>query len=346
MESREELKLTSFTKGGGCGCKIPPSALSEILRDQHALVENGLLVGNSERDDAAVYDLGNDLCLISTTDFFTPIVDDPYDFGRVAAANSISDIYAMGGKPILALSILAWPTEKLPTEVAAEVIRGARAVCSEAGISIAGGHSIENPEPVFGLAVNGIVERSKIKRNNSVQEGDVLILTKALGSGILSTAMKRGLLTKEQTQSLVGELVKLNKVGEKLGDLDGVHAMTDVTGFGLIGHLLEMLGDGSYSARIDYNSVPLMLGVKELAGQFVYADNTMRNWKAYNERVNGVAGESLLTLCDPQTNGGLLIAVAPEKLEEIEWVFKREGQYYKVIGSLGPYDTSTIVIEY
>ncbi len=345
MESKEEVKLTSFTKGGGCGCKIPPAALSEILKDQHALVENGLLVGNSEGDDAAVYDLGNDLCLISTTDFFTPIVDDPYDFGRVAAANSISDIYAMGGKPILALSLLAWPTEKLPTEVAAEVIRGARAVCAEAGISIAGGHSIENPEPVFGLAVNGIVERSKIKRNNSVEEGDILILTKALGSGILSTAMKRGLLTKDQTQSLVGELVKLNKIGEKLGDLEGVHAMTDVTGFGLIGHLLEMVGDKSLSAQIKYNAVPLMDSVKELAGQFVYADNTMRNWKAYNERVNGVAGESLLTLCDPQTNGGLLIAVAPEELDAVESLFINEEHFFKVIGSITSFTTSSITIE-
>ena len=345
MESKEEVKLTSFTKGGGCGCKIPPAALSEILNDQHALVENGLLVGNSEGDDAAVYNLGNDLCLISTTDFFTPIVDDPYDFGRVAAANSISDIYAMGGKPILALSLLAWPTEKLPPEVAAEVIRGARAVCVEAGISIAGGHSIENPEPVFGLAVNGIVERSKIKRNNSVEEGDILILTKALGSGILSTAMKRGLLIKDQTQSLVGELVKLNKIGEKLGDLEGVHAMTDVTGFGLIGHLLEMVGDKSLSAQINYNAVPLMPGVKELAGQFVYADNAMRNWKAYNERVNGVAGESLLTLCDPQTNGGLLIAVAPEELDAVESLFINEEHFYKVIGSITSFTTSSIMIE-
>ena len=344
MENKVEVKLTGFTKGGGCGCKIPPAALSEILNDQHAALDNGLIVGNSEGDDAAVFDLGNDLCLISTTDFFTPIVDDPYDFGRVAAANSISDIYAMGGKPILALSILAWPTEKLPTDVAAEVIRGARSVCSEAGISIAGGHSIENPEPVFGLAVNGIVGRSKIKRNHTVQKGDVLILTKPLGSGILSTAMKRGMLTNERIQSLVEELVRLNKIGEKLGEFEGIHAMTDVTGFGLIGHLLEMLGNEEYSAIIDYNSVPLMKDVKELAGQFVYADNTMRNWKAYNERVSGVVGESLLTLCDPQTNGGLLIALAGDQLVKIEEFLTKEEQFYKVIGSILTFEGAPIVI--
>jgi selenide,water dikinase len=345
MNDKMEIRLTDYTKGGGCGCKIPPAELSEILRGQKTSNEFGLLVGNSAGDDAAVVELGDAYCLISTTDFFTPIVDDPFDFGRIAAANSISDIYAMGGKPILALSILAWPTEKLPAAIAAEVLRGARAVCAEAGIAIGGGHSIENPEPVFGLAVNGIIERSKIKRNNTVQEGDVLILTKPLGSGVLSTAMKRNLLTNEQVAYLVEQLVLLNHIGAQLSAFEEVHAMTDVTGFGLIGHLLEMVNRSGLTAKIDYAAVPLLDGVQELTDQFVYADNTMRNWKAYNTQVSGVAGGSLLTLCDPQTNGGLLLAVSSTELKTIEAFLKAEGQFYSVIGSITAHQGFSIVIE-
>jgi selenide,water dikinase len=344
MNDKMEIRLTAYTKGGGCGCKIPPAALSEILKGQHAQNNNGLIVGNSVGDDAAVFALDDDLCLVSTTDFFTPIVDDPYDYGRIAAANSISDVYAMGGSPILALSILAWPTEKLSTEIAAEVLRGARAVCAEAGIAIAGGHSIENPEPIFGLAVSGLVSKKNIKRNNSVQIGDILMLTKPLGSGILTTAMKRELLTPNQIDMLVNELVKLNKIGQQLAELDAVHAMTDVTGFGLIGHLLEMLSSGDVTAKINYADVPLMEGVRDLAGQFVYADNTMRNWKAYNDKVSGVSGESLLTLCDPQTNGGLLIAVDPAFLDELKQLMTNDGQFYKVIGEIEGLGEKTIVI--
>lgn len=339
-----EIKLTSLTKGGGCGCKIPPAALKEILKGHEVIDNFGLIVGNSSSDDAAVFDLGNGDCLISTTDFFTPIVDDPYDFGRIAAANAISDVYAMGGRPIMALSILAWPTEKIPAEIASEVIRGARKVCEDAGIAIGGGHSIENPEPVFGLAVNGLINRQKIKRNDTIQIGDILILTKPIGSGILTTAMKRGMLSEEQKEYLTGELVRTNKIGLELSAMDTVHAMTDVTGFGLIGHLLEMIGSKDAAVRLNYSNIPLMNGVKDLAAQFVYADNTMRNWKAFNERVEGVNGESLLTLCDPQTNGGLLIAIDPEGIEEVVQCLTANGQFHACIGEIVKREQKEIIV--
>ena len=342
MENK--IRLTEFTKGGGCGCKIPPAALSEILEGQHTSNEFGLIVGNSGGDDAAVIELENGMCLVSTTDFFTPIVDDAYDFGRIAAANSISDIYAMGGKPILALSILAWPTDKLPTSLASEVLKGARAVCAEAGIAIGGGHSIENPEPVFGLAVNGIVERDRIKTNQSAKVGNQLLITKPLGSGILTTAMKRGILEPGLLNELISNLVKLNKIGRKLSELSAVTAMTDVTGFGLIGHLIEMTNGNGLSAKINYSTVPLMNGVKELASKMVYADNTMRNWKAYSEKVDGISGESLLTLCDPQTNGGLLIAVDSDSLEEVKNLLNAEGHFFAHIGRLDEWEGKPIYI--
>lgn len=341
----EPVNLTEFTKGGGCGCKIPPSALAEIIGDQTSSTEFGLLVGNSGGDDAAVWKLDEENCIVSTTDFFTPIVDDPYDFGRIAAANSISDVYAMGGRPIMALSILAWPTEKLSSSIAAEVLRGARTVCAEAGISIGGGHSIENPEPVFGLAVTGLVSEKRVKKNNSVKVGDVLILTKPLGSGILSTAMKRKMLSDSEIANFVTELVKLNSIGEKLSLIHGVNAMTDVTGFGLIGHLIEMTRTQELSALVNYKNVPLLDGVRELAAQFVYADNTMRNWKAFNELVEGVVGESLLTLCDPQTNGGLLISVEKGQLEEVKKLLNDNDQFFAEIGEIVPRMEKQIVIK-
>lgn len=334
MELEDNIKLTAFTKGGGCGCKIPPAALKEILHGQLSSNEFGLLVGNSLGDDAAVIAISDTLCLVSTTDFFTPIVDDAYDFGRIAAANSISDIYAMGGKPILALSILAWPTDKLPNAIASEVIRGARAVCEEAGIAIGGGHSIENPEPIFGLAVNGIIEKERIKTNASAQVGDKLILTKPIGSGILSSALKRGMLDANLATEFIDQLTKLNKIGRELSAFSSVHAMTDVTGFGVIGHLLEMVNGNTLTAQLDYNAIPLMNGVKQLASQMIYPDNTMRNWKAYSEFVEGISGESLLTLCDPQTNGGLLLAVDSANLEEIHALFHQENHFFVEIGSI------------
>lgn len=343
--SADSIKLTKYTKGGGCGCKIPPAALSEILEGHRSSREFGLIAGNSSGEDAAVFDLGEGKYLLSTTDFFTPIVDDPFDFGRIAAANSISDIYAMGGKPIMALSILAWPTDKLPSSIASEVIRGARSVCDEVGIAIGGGHSIENPEPVFGLSVNGIVDKDHLKRNDQVRENDVLVITKPLGSGILTTAMKRDLLSPGQSQYLVNEMVKVNRIGQKLSQMDAVHAMTDVTGFGLIGHLLEMTETSGLMAEIEYEKIPLMDGVKDFTAQFIYADNTMRNWKAFNHKVNGINGESLLTLCDPQTNGGLLLAVDAVKIDELEDFMKSEEQFYAIIGEVKKRDGYQIIVK-
>jgi selenide,water dikinase len=334
MEINETIRLTEFTKGGGCGCKLPPAALREILSNQHSSDEFGLIVGNSKGDDAAVWDMGNDSFLVSTTDFFTPIVDDPYDFGRIAAANSISDVYAMGGTPVMALSILGWPTDKLPNEIAAQVLKGARDLCASVGIAIGGGHSIENPEPIFGLAVNGIVAKKNLKRNHSAKAGDILILTKPIGSGILSAAMKRGLLSEELKTELVQQLVQLNKIGENLGKLEEVHAMTDVTGFGLIGHTIEMAEGSGLSAQLAYHEVPLMNGVSTYASQMIYPDNTMRNWKEFSEKVVGISGESLLTLCDPQTNGGLLIAVDKDGVNNVIDLLKNENHFFQQIGVL------------
>ena len=310
------IKLTSYTKGGGCGCKIPPAQLSELLTGITKESSGKLLVGNSSADDAAVYNLDNDLCLISTTDFFTPIVDDPYDFGRIAAANAISDVYAMGGKPLLALSIIAWPTQ-LPISIASQVISGANEICTQAGISIVGGHSIENPEPIFGLSVNGTVSKTQIKKNNTAHENDLIFMTKAIGTGILSAALKRNLLGDPDEKSMIESMCQLNKIGEALGKIAEVTAMTDITGFGLLGHLTEMTDKKRLSATIYNSKIPLLSGVKEHAEQWIYPDNTMRNWKMYGEDVQGIEGISLLTLCDPQTNGGLLFSVTPSYRDEL-----------------------------
>ena len=307
----EPIRLTQFSKGSGCGCKIAPRDLEIIL---HSAIENNtgkLLVGNNTGDDAAVLDLGNGTGLISTTDFFTPIVDDAYDFGRIAAANAISDIYAMGGKPILSLAILGWPVGKIPNEIAQKVLEGARAVCAEAGIPLAGGHSIDTSEPIFGLSVNGNIALPNLKTNAGAKAGDLIFITKPLGVGILATAEKRSILKPEHMGIATSYMTKLNTIGEKFGMLNYVSAMTDITGFGLLGHLLEMCKGAGLSAQVQYPKVPLIAEIREYAAQFVYADNTMRNWSAFQDKVEGISGESLLTLCDPQTNGGLMVAVDP-----------------------------------
>ena len=323
MENNE-IKLTEFTKGGGCGCKIPPGELKELLQGVIAINSENLLVGNSSADDAAVYALNDSLCLISTCDFFTPIVDSPYDFGRIAAANAISDVYAMGGKPILALSILAWPTSVLPIHIASEVLKGATETCNIAGITLAGGHSIENKEPIFGLAVNGIVDKKNIKKNNTAQEKDLIFLTKPIGTGIAATAIKRGMENPQLMNDFIQNCCQLNKIGEKLGLLNFVSAMTDVTGFGLLGHLLEMTDNGRLSANLYREKVPLLEGVKELADAWIYPDNTMRNWKMYGDKVVGVEDSSLLTLSDPQTNGGLLFSITPNEKDKLIQLFQGE----------------------
>ena len=330
MEMMEEIKLTQYSRGAGCGCKIAPAVLQEILKtDIIAPVNNNLLVGNSTNDDAAAYDMGNGMALISTTDFFMPIVDNAYDFGRIAAANAISDVYAMGGKALMAIAILGWPVDKLPVALAQKVLEGARAVCAEAGIPLAGGHSIDTTEPVFGLSVNGLCDITRLKKNNTAKEGDLLFLTKKVGVGILSTAQKRGVLKEELLPVLMQSLTQLNKVGEQLGKIAGVTAMTDVTGFGLGGHLVEMAEGSGLSAELNYGKVQIIDGAKEYLAQRIVPDATYRNWNGYGNKIDFADGvdvmEAFSTLPDPQTNGGLLIAVDPSAVDAVKTLLSNAG---------------------
>ncbi len=342
MES-EIIRLTQFSHGGGCGCKIAPAVLEQILQStQTTIVDKNLLVGNSSKDDAAVYDLGNGTAVVSTTDFFMPIVDDAFSFGRIASANSISDVYAMGGKPIMAIAVLGWPVNKLPAELAQQVLDGARSICNEAGIPLAGGHSIDSPEPFFGLAVTGLVNLEHLKQNNTAQEGNVLLLTKSIGVGILTTAGKRSLLKEEHKELAPAQMMKLNKIGEALGKLDAVTAMTDVTGFGLLGHLIEMTEGSGLSAELFYNKIPFLEPAKEYAAQSIMPDATTRNWNSYSNKVAFETGvnvmEAFRLLPDPQTNGGILIAVKAEKLAEVQQLFAEHqlASYIEPIGRLIP----------
>lgn len=308
-----DIRLTQYSHGAGCGCKIAPKVLEDILRTEFKLpAESRLIVGNDSRDDAAVYDTGSGTAVISTTDFFMPIVDDPFDFGRIASANAISDVYAMGGTPLMAISILGWPVDKLPAEAAREVLEGSRSVCSEAGIALAGGHSIDSPEPIFGLAVTGTVPVAKLKRNDTARPGDRLYLTKPLGVGILSTARKMGILKNGHERTARDTMIKLNRLGELLRDLEGVHALTDVTGFGLLGHLSEICRGSGTSAEIDFEAVPLLSGLDEYLESECVPGGTHRNWDSYGDSVGPLDERVRLLLCDPQTSGGLLASVGPE----------------------------------
>ena len=326
----DEIKLTQFSHGAGCGCKIAPQILEQILQSNSSFPnDKKLLVGNSSKDDAAVYDLGNGTALISTTDFFMPIVDDATDFGKIASANAISDVYAMGGKPLLAVAILGWPVEKLPVGLAQKVLEGAREICLQAGIPLAGGHSIDSTEPIFGLAVTGIVDIKNLKQNNTAKEGDYLFLTKPIGVGILATAQKRGLLSDKLLQLLTTQLTALNSIGEQLGKLTSVTAITDVTGFGLLGHLIEMAEGSNLSAEIYYNKLPILDGATDFLKQRIVPDATYRNWNSYSTKVSFDKGVNVLEafnlLPDPQTNGGLLIAVNSTKIEEVKERFTQNG---------------------
>ena len=327
MDSSKDIKLTQFSRGAGCGCKISPQVLEEILHSQFTFPDKKILVGNSSHDDAAVYDLGDGNALIATTDFFMPIVDRAFDFGQIASANAVSDIYAMGGKPILAIGLLGWPIDKLPASLAKQVMEGARKVCSEAGIVLAGGHSIDSAEPFFGLAVNGIVPIKNLKKNDTAHEGDLIFLTKPVGVGILSTAQKRNVLKEEHLQVLIDQLISLNIVGEELGKINGVSAMTDVTGFGLAGHLIEMAEGSNLSAEICYSRLAIIEGAKNYLSQRVVPDATYRNWNSYGKKINFEKEvnvmEAFSILPDPQTNGGLLIAVDPNSLDEVKQALEK-----------------------
>jgi len=344
------FKLTQYAKGAGCGCKISPAILESILSSNRiaAPLNSSLLVGNSSNDDAAVYDLGNGSALIVTADFFMPIVDDSFTFGQVAAANAISDVYAMGGKPITAIAILGWPIDKIPAEVAAQVMDGARSICEKAGIVISGGHTIDAPEPFFGLSVNGLAPIQNIKQNNTAQNGDVILLSKPIGVGILATAQKRGAILEGHQAILVEQLTALNSFGELLGKEKCVHAMTDVTGFGLLGHLVEMSEGSSLTANMDYASIPKLQAAVDCAKQGIVPDATYRNWNAYNEKVNIAASvdamEAFTLLPDPQTNGGLLVAVDRNYVNEIINLGLEHHTKLTIIGSFLPQQNHRILI--
>jgi selenide,water dikinase len=335
INKEASIKLTQYSHGAGCGCKISPLVLDKILLSNLAVPDNRkLIVGNHTKDDAAVYDMGNGTALISTTDFFMPIVDDPFEFGRIAAANAISDVYAMGGKPILAIAILGWPVNIISAEIAQKVIEGGRSICIEAGIPLAGGHSIDSPEPIFGLAVNGLANVGHIKQNNTAREGDLLFLTKALGVGILTTAEKKGLLKQEHIGLASKQMMQLNNAGELLGKIGGVHAMTDVTGFGLLGHLIEMAEGSGLSAVIDFENVPLIIdGLKDYVDQKCVPGGTTRNWDSYVDKIGDITEYQKTILADPQTSGGLLIAVEENSVEQVKQIVSGQGvEFIKPIG--------------
>jgi selenide,water dikinase len=325
----EELRLTSFSHGGGCGCKIAPGVLSRILRcSAGGLVPKELLVGIENADDAAVYRLNDEQALVATTDFFMPIVDDPFDFGRIAAANAISDVYAMGGKPILALALVAMPMAKLTVEQIGQVIRGGESVCREAGIPIAGGHTIDSVEPIYGLVVMGLVHPKKVRRNADAQTGDVLLLGKPLGVGVLSAALKKSALDAAGYRRLIDTTTRLNTPGMALADMPDVHALTDVTGFGLAGHALEMARGSGMRIVIEWPKVPLLDGVAAMARDGFVTGASGRNWSSYGAEVDlepALPAEARDLLTDPQTSGGLLVSCAEEAAASVIDLFRFQG---------------------
>ena len=322
-------RLTSLSHGGGCGCKIAPGVLSDILKGTAAMpIPKELLVGIETADDAAVYQLNDEQALIATTDFFMPIVDDPFDFGRIAATNAISDVYAMGGTPIMALALVGMPISVLSTETIGRILEGGQSVCREAGIPIAGGHTIDSVEPIYGLVALGLVHPKRVKRNADAKVGDRLVLGKPLGVGVLSAALKKDALPADGYAQMIANTTKLNTPGPELAAIDGVHALTDVTGFGLAGHALEMARGAGRCIRLDLARVPLLPGVRELAAQGMVTGASGRNWAAYGAEVQ-LAGHvqpvDQALLSDPQTSGGLLVACAPEAVAEVLAVFQRHG---------------------
>ncbi|MEE9351951.1 MAG: selenide, water dikinase SelD [Thiotrichaceae bacterium] len=327
------IRMTEYSHGAGCGCKISPKVLDTILKsDLPEFVDKSLLVGNDSRDDAAVYDLGNGTAIISTTDFFMPIVDDPFTFGRIAATNAISDIYAMGGKPIMAIAIFGWPLDKLPAEVAQQVIDGGRSVCQDAGISLAGGHSIDAPEPIFGLAVTGVVNTDQIKQNNKAESGDLIFLTKPLGIGILSTAQKNKVIDPEHEHIAPDTMCKLNKIGTDLAELDAVTAMTDVTGFGLGGHLREVCEGSQLQATIRFDELPLLPHVDKYLELGCSPGGSQRNFESYGDRLSEMTLRQQQIICDPQTSGGLLVMVKENRVDEFLKITQLAGLDLQAIG--------------
>ena len=329
------VRLTEYSHGAGCGCKISPRVLDVILKSQLTIApDEKLLVGNHTKDDAAVYDLGNGQGVISTTDFFMPIVDDPFTFGRIAATNAISDIYAMGGNPMMAIAILGWPINTLSAEVAQQVVDGGRQACADAGIPLAGGHSIDSPEPIFGLAVTGTVAIEHLKQNNTATVGCNLYLTKPLGVGILSTAQKKKILKPEHAGIAIESMCLLNKVGSTLAKLPQVTALTDVTGFGLLGHLIEVCEGSQVNAVIHMDNVPVIEAAKHYQALGAIPGGTHRNFDSYGHKADAIDEKHIEILCDPQTSGGLLVAVTPDGEQEFLALMKQEGFDLTAIGKL------------
>ena len=309
--TNSSIKLTEFSHGAGCGCKISPKILKEILGSNYDnFVDTDLLVGNESSDDAAVYDLGDGRALISTTDFFMPIVDDPFEFGMISGSNAMSDVYAMGGKPLMAIAIFGWPINELSAEMGAKVIAGGREICRRAGITLAGGHSIDSPEPIFGLSVSGIVDIDKLKRNTSAKVGDTIFLTKPLGIGILSTAQKKKLVALDDHNRAVRQMCMLNDIGEKIAAIPGVNAITDITGFGLAGHLLEVCNGSGVAAEIYFKNLPLLPNIQKYIDADCIPGGTHRNHDSYGDSISQLSSYEKAIICDPQTSGGLLITVS------------------------------------
>lgn len=330
----KEIKLTEFSHGAGCGCKISPKVLKEILGSSYTNLDSKLLVGHESSDDAAVYDLGDGRALISTTDFFMPIVDDPFHFGMIAGSNALSDVYAMGGRPLMAISIFGWPINALSSDIGARVIDGGREICSRAGISLAGGHSIDSPEPIFGLSVSGIVEIKNLKKNIGAQPGDTLFLTKPLGIGVLSTAQKKKVVTEKDHALAVKQMCALNDIGAKLSSINGVNAVTDVTGFGLAGHLLEVCKGSQVSAEVYFEKLPLLPNVLKYIESDCVPGGTFRNFESYGEYLSELSDIEKSIICDPQTSGGLLVSVSKDGLQDFLELTRLNNLDLKPIGKI------------
>lgn len=339
------IRMTEYSHGAGCGCKISPAMLDTLLQSRlPKFADDKLIVGNDSRDDAAVYDLGNGYGVISTTDFFMPIVDDPFTFGRIAATNAISDVYAMGGQPIMAIAIFGWPIDKLPPEVGQQVVDGGRKACGDAGIALAGGHSIDAPEPIFGLAVTGTVELTKLKRNDTGKAGDRLYLTKPLGVGILSTAQKQQKIRPEHAHIAADSMCELNTIGMALAQFSGVHAMTDVTGFGLGGHLKEMCIGSQLRAVIDFAKLPLLPSVVDYLDLGCSPGGAQRNFASYGASISKLEARQQAIICDPQTSGGLLIAVGEKHAAAVTETLLQAGINAVCIGELHAQDDAQALI--
>ncbi|MCT8568656.1 selenide, water dikinase SelD [Glaesserella parasuis] len=342
----EPIRLTQYSHGAGCGCKISPKVLEQILHtEQTKFIDPNLLVGNETKDDAAVYDIGNGVGIVSTADFFMPIVDDPFDFGRIAATNAISDIFAMGGKPIMAIAILGFPINKLPAEVAQKIVDGGRFACQQAGIALAGGHSIDSPEPIFGLAVTGIISTEQVKKNASAQADCDLYLTKPLGIGVLTTAEKQGKLKPEHQNLARDVMCQMNLIGAEFAKVDEITAMTDVTGFGLLGHLTEICQGSNLRAEVYFDQIQTLDGVREYIAQGAVPGGTTRNFDSYGHLISPLSDEQKAVLCDPQTSGGLLIAVKPQAVESVKQIAKNANVALYPVGRLLKAESGKVLID-